>query len=354
MHIFEPITVKNLNLKNRIVMPPMCTYAADANSHVTDRHLIHYGSRAIGGTALIIMEATGILPNGRITDKCLGIWEDEQIAGLKQVVDSCHNEGALIALQLNHAGRKCEAESKDYNYTVGPSAIAFDETYRRPRELSHKDLSDIKQAFCEGAKRADAAGFDAIELHGAHGYLLSSFLSPISNMRTDEYGGSMKNRARFLLEVLGEVREVWPQNKALLLRLSATDYLPGDICVFPLGEPSDGLTGNFSTTWRLANKASLKIGKGGTLRIKFWLACSSENETIYGRIYRNGSPVGTIRSTESEEMVVFTEDIGGWSPGDTVELWIKISTGRFIPSSSGSRIGIYVNKSDFVRESDDY
>ncbi|HHU07468.1 MAG TPA: NADPH dehydrogenase NamA [Clostridiaceae bacterium] len=227
MHIFEPITVKNLNLKNRIVMPPMCTYAADANSHVTDRHLIHYGSRAIGGTALIIMEATGILPNGRITDKCLGIWEDEQIAGLKQVVDSCHNEGALIALQLNHAGRKCEAESKDYNYTVGPSAIAFDETYRRPRELSHKDLSDIKQAFCEGAKRADAAGFDAIELHGAHGYLLSSFLSPISNMRTDEYGGSMKNRARFLLEVLGEVREVWPQNKALLLRLSATDYLPG-------------------------------------------------------------------------------------------------------------------------------
>lgn len=227
MHIFEPFTVKNLKLKNKIVMPPMCMYAADTDSRVTDRHLIHYGSRAIGGTALIIMEATGIMPNGRITDNCLGIWDDKQIAGLKRVVDSCHNEGAFIALQLNHAGRKCEAEFENINFTVGPSAISFDETYRIPRELSREEMAEIKYAFCEGAKRSDTAGFDAIEIHGAHGYLLSSFLSPISNKRTDEYGGSLKNRARFLLEVLEAVREVWPQDKALLLRLSATDYLPG-------------------------------------------------------------------------------------------------------------------------------
>ncbi len=229
MHIFEPFSVKNLKLKNRIVMPPMCMYAAGKDGQITDRHLVHYGSRAIGGTALIIMEATGIMPNGRITDGCLGLWSDEQIAGLKRVVDYCHEDNALMAIQLNHAGRKCQAEFEDKNYTVGPSAIAFDQSYRRPKELNQEELEKIKVAFCESARRADKAGFDAIEIHAAHGYLLSSFLSPLANQRPDEYGGSLKNRSRFLLEVLKAVREVWPQQKAILLRLSATDYLPGGI-----------------------------------------------------------------------------------------------------------------------------
>ena len=227
MHTFEPFELKNLKLKNRIVMPPMCLFTAEADGHVKDRHLVHYSSRAIGGTSLIIMEATGVMPNGRITDNCLGIWDNAHVAGLKRIVDACHSEGALMALQLNHAGRKSEAEGEKQDYTISPSACASDETYRTPREMTHEDMAEVKQAFCDGAKRADAAGFDAIEIHGAHGYLLSTFLSPISNKRQDEYGGNLQNRARFLLEVLEAVREVWPQEKALLLRLSASDYLPG-------------------------------------------------------------------------------------------------------------------------------
>lgn len=133
-----------------------------------------------------------------------------------------------------------------------------------------------------------------------------------------------------------------------------TDYSPGDVCIFPLGEPQTSSSGGYGTTWKLAPNASLKIGKGGTLRIRFWLMCRDDTGTIYGRIYRNGSPVGTERSTKSKDKVVFTEDIGGWSPGDTVELWVKLSSGSSVRSPSGSYIGIYVNKSDFVRESDDY
>lgn len=227
MHIFEPFTLKNLELKNRIVMPPMCMYIAATDGKATDRHLIHYSSRATGGTGLIIMEATGVMPNGRITDNCLGIWDDDHIGGLRRIVDACHEEGALMALQLNHAGRKCEAERENQAYTIAPSPEASDKIYRTPREMTHEDMAQVKQAFCVGAKRADAAGFDAIEIHGAHGYLLSTFLSPTSNKRTDEYGGNLENRARFLIEVLKAVRDVWPQDKALLLRLSATDYLPG-------------------------------------------------------------------------------------------------------------------------------
>ncbi|MDD2426680.1 MAG: NADPH dehydrogenase NamA [Eubacteriales bacterium] len=226
MRIFEPFKVKNLELKNRIVMPPMCLFTA-RDGLVNDRHFVHYTSRALGGTALIIMEATAIMPNGRITDDCLGIWDDSYIDGLKRVVDSCHDEGALMALQLNHAGRKSEAEGEKENYTISPSPLASDAEYRTPREMTAEDMREVKQAFCDAAIRADAAGFDAIEIHGAHGYLLSTFLSPVSNQRRDEYGGSLENRARFLLEVLEAVRGVWPEEKALLLRLSATDYLAG-------------------------------------------------------------------------------------------------------------------------------
>jgi len=229
MYIFEPFEVKNLYLKNRIVLPPMCLYTAGKDGLVNDRHFVHYTSRAIGGTALIIMEATGVLPNGRISDHCLGIWEDGQVEGLQRVVRSCRSEGASVALQLNHAGRKCTAESQNQRYIVSPSAIAFDETYRTPREITREEMEQVKQAFCNAAKRADAAGFDAIEIHAAHGYLISSFLSPVTNKRTDEYGGSLHNRSRYLMELLEVVRDVWPQNKALLLRLSATDYLPGGI-----------------------------------------------------------------------------------------------------------------------------
>ncbi|NLA96225.1 MAG: NADPH dehydrogenase, partial [Clostridiaceae bacterium] len=189
MKLFESFNVKNLTLKNRIVMPPMCTYTADTDGMVKDRHLAHYAARAAGGTALIIVEATGVMPNGRINDHCLGIWDEGQIDGLRSLTDICHAEGALVALQLNHAGRKCTARPEDHDYTLAPSALAFDETYRIPREMTADDMEEVKAAFCEAARRAHAAGLDAIEIHAAHGFLLHSFLSSVTNKRRDGYGG---------------------------------------------------------------------------------------------------------------------------------------------------------------------
>ena len=231
MKLLETFQVKNLTLKNRIVVPPMCTYAADSKGLANDRHLIHYASRAAGGTALIIVEATGVRPDGRITDRCLGIWDDSQVEGLRRIVNACHAEGAMAAIQLNHAGRKCTACPDQGDYTLAPSAIAFDSTYRLPREMNQEDMDQVKEAFCDGARRAHAAGFDAIEIHAAHGFLLSSFFSPVTNRRKDHYGGSLENRARYLLEVLEAVRVSWPGEKAILFRLSATDYLPGGTSV---------------------------------------------------------------------------------------------------------------------------
>ena len=226
MKTFQPFVVKNLELKNRVVFPPMDLYCAKTDGNVTDEHFVHYVSRAAGGTGLIIMEATAVLPNGRISDNCLGIWEDAQVTGLSRVAQGCRRYGAKVALQLNHAGRKCTAGAQDPEYTVAPSPIAFDETYRKPREISTQEMREVVEAFREGARRADAAGFDAIEIHGAHGYLISEFLSPLTNKRTDEYGGNTENRTRFLREVLEAVHSVWPEEKAVLLRVSATDHLP--------------------------------------------------------------------------------------------------------------------------------
>lgn len=229
MNFLSTFQVKNLALRNRIVLPPMCLYTAASDGMVTERHLVHYISRAIGGTGLIILEATGVQPNGRISGNCLGLWDDSQVDGLQNVVQGCQSEGAKIAIQLNHAGRKCTAEPDKTDYTVSASALAFDESYRVPRGITKEEIAEVVASFAKAAERAGRAGFDAIEIHGAHGYLISSFLSPITNQRRDEYGGSLENRARLLLEVLKAVREVWPAEKALLLRLSATDCLPGGI-----------------------------------------------------------------------------------------------------------------------------
>ncbi len=223
MKLFEPYKLKNLELRNHIVMPPMCMYSANTDGMPTDFHFTHYTSRAVGGASLIIMEATGVAPEGRITNHCLGLWNDEQAAALAPIVSACKKHGAAMAVQLNHAGRKCEA---DANEVLAPSAIPFDEKSRTPREMTAEDIKRVAQAFRDAAARANSAGFDAIELHGAHGYLISEFLSPLSNTRKDEYGGNSENRARFLKEVLEAVREAWPAEKPILLRVSAEDYVP--------------------------------------------------------------------------------------------------------------------------------
>lgn len=226
MKAFEQYQLKNLNLKNRLVMPPMCMYTATAEGLPTTFHLAHYGARAIGGIGLIIVESTAVTPGGRISDHDLGLWQEEQIIPLKKIVDAVHLEGTQIALQLNHAGRRSTSASAN---PLAPSPLAFSEEYRTPEELSKVQIAEIIQAFQASAIRAAAAGFDAIEIHAAHGYLLHSFLSPLSNKRTDEYGGSLQNRIRILKEILVAIRAVWPAEKALWVRVTAKDYTPGGI-----------------------------------------------------------------------------------------------------------------------------
>lgn len=223
MKLFTPYTLKNLQLRNHIVMPPMCMYSAGTDGMPTDFHFTHYTSRAVGGVGLIIMEATAVVPCGRISDHCLGLWNDGQAEALAPVVAACRKQGAAMAIQLNHAGRKCEA---DEPVVYAPSAIPFDEKSPMPREMTRADIQDTVQAFRAAAARAAAAGFDIVEIHAAHGYLLSEFLSPLTNIRTDEYGGSTENRTRLLKEVLEAVHEVWPAERPVLLRVSAEDYEP--------------------------------------------------------------------------------------------------------------------------------
>lgn len=222
--IFKEFSLKNLNLKNRVIMAPMCMYMAENDGIVNDFHYVHYITRAIGGVSAIILEATAVEPRGRISDKDLGIWDDKHIEGLKKVVEGIKKYGVYAGIQLGHAGRKCSVESETI---IGPSAIAFSNEYKEPVEMTKKEMEEVKVAFREGARRALEAGFDFIEIHGAHGYLLSEFLSPLSNKRKDEYGGSIENRTRFIVEVIKEIKKVWPEDKILALRVSAKDYVEG-------------------------------------------------------------------------------------------------------------------------------
>ncbi|XJZ26137.1 NADPH dehydrogenase NamA [Bacillota bacterium Lsc_1132] len=217
--LFTPYTVKDVTLKNRIVMSPMCMYSShNEDGKVQNWHRTHYVSRAVGQVGLIILEATAVTPQGRISPQDLGIWSDDHIAGLKEVVDMIKEHGAKTGIQLAHAGRKAVLEGE----ILAPSAIAFDEKSKTPKEMSKADIEETIEAFKQGALRAKKAGFDIIELHGAHGYLINEFLSPLSNKRTDEYGGSAENRYRFLREIIDAVKTVW--DGPLFVRISAYDY----------------------------------------------------------------------------------------------------------------------------------
>ncbi|MFC3882819.1 NADPH dehydrogenase NamA [Bacillus songklensis] len=217
--LFSPYTIKNVTIKNRIVMSPMCMYSChNEDGKVENWHLTHYTSRAVGQVGLIMVESTAVTPQGRISANDLGIWSNEHIPGLSHLVSLLKEHGAATGIQLGHAGRKATVEGE----ILAPSSIAFDETMKQPKAMTKEDIGQTVLAFQEAAKRAKKAGFDIIELHGAHGYLINEFLSPLSNKRTDEYGGSAENRYRLLKEVIEAVKEVW--DGPLFVRISAHDY----------------------------------------------------------------------------------------------------------------------------------
>lgn len=219
--LFTKFTLKKLELKNRIVMAPMCVYSTDQSGMVKDWHYTHYTTRAVGGVGLILLEATGVESRGRISENDLGIWSDEHVEGLKRLVEGCKQYGSKVGVQLGHAGRKSNALSEP---SIAPSPIAFSHEYRMPVGMTKEDIKIVIQAFKDAARRANEAGFDVIEIHAAHGYLISEFLSPLTNHRKDDYGGNMVNRARFLKEILQNIKEVWPNEKPIIVRVSAEDY----------------------------------------------------------------------------------------------------------------------------------
>jgi 2,4-dienoyl-CoA reductase-like NADH-dependent reductase (Old Yellow Enzyme family) len=237
-HLFSPLKIKNIELRNRIAVSPMCEYSSN-DGFANDWHLVHLGSRAVGGAALIITEATAISPEGRISPADLGIWKDEHIEKLKQITDFIHAHGAVAGVQLAHAGRKASHDvpwdgnkqipsgSKGGWKALAPSALPFSETEEAPAELDIAGIEKIKSDFKAAAARALKAGFKVIEIHAAHGYLLHEFYSPLSNHRTDQYGGAFGNRTRLLMEVIEAVKEVWPQENPLFVRISSTDWTEG-------------------------------------------------------------------------------------------------------------------------------
>lgn len=219
--LFSPFSLKNVELKNRIVMAPMCMYSADNDGNSSNFHYTHYTTRAVGGVGLIMVEATGVESRGRISDKDLGLWKDVHVECLKKIVEDCKKYEAKIGIQLGHAGRKSRVLSEA---CIAPSPIAFNDEYRVPVEMTKEDIKNAVNSFRDAAMRADQAGFDIIEIHAAHGYLINEFLSPLTNHRTDEYGGNLNNRVRFLKEILKGVKKVWPENKPIIVRVSAADY----------------------------------------------------------------------------------------------------------------------------------
>ena len=236
-HLFEPLEIRGVTFRNRIGVSPMCQYSSE-DGFASDWHLVHLGSRAVGGAALVTAEATAVSAIGRISPADLGIWKDEHIQQLARIARFIEAQGAVAGIQIAHAGRKAStARPWDGGQAIGdeaggwepvaPSAIAFSDTYRVPAPLNAPQLGEIRAQFRAAAQRAKTAGFRYLELHAAHGYLLHSFLSPLSNQRSDDYGGSFENRVRLLLEVTRELRAVWPTDRVLGVRLSCTDWTEG-------------------------------------------------------------------------------------------------------------------------------
>jgi 2,4-dienoyl-CoA reductase-like NADH-dependent reductase (Old Yellow Enzyme family) len=236
-HLFTPLTLRSLEFRNRIFVSPMCQYSA-TDGFPSDWHLVHLGSRAVGGAGLVIVEATSVTPEGRISPRDLGLWLDAHIDPFARIVRFVKEQGAAPGIQLAHAGRKAStaapwerggglAPDQGGWTPVAPSAIPFADGYATPHTLTANEIAGLVERFAEAADRARAAGFDVVELHAAHGYLLHEFLSPLTNRRNDEFGGSFENRIRFPLTVARKLREVWPASFPVFVRISATDWVEG-------------------------------------------------------------------------------------------------------------------------------
>ncbi len=233
--LFSPLSIRGIEFKNRIFVSPMCQYSSE-DGNPTDWHLVHLGSRAVGGAALVIAEATAVSPEGRISPQDIGIWSDQHIPAFQKITKFIKQQGSVPGIQLAHAGRKAGTKAPwkgggpledpaEQWQTIAPSAIPFDSNYPLPKEMTTDDMQILQRQFESATKRALKSGFELIELHMAHGYLMHEFLSPLSNKRSDEFGGNLDNRMRYPLEITKAIRETLPDHFPLLVRISATDWV---------------------------------------------------------------------------------------------------------------------------------
>lgn len=249
MELFTPFRQKGLDLKNRIVLSSMVQFCATPDGHMTEWHHIHYGTRAVGGVGLIMIEAAAVEARGRCYISDVGIWSDEHVPGFKRLVDFCHSQGAKVGIQLGHGGRK---NLDGVSQLIAPSALPMDDKHPMPKAMTSADMLEVIESFRKATRRAIAAGFDVIELHGAHGYLLGTFMLEFSNQRSDEYGGSTANRARFPLDVVAAVREEWSAERPLWIRLSCTEY-------GPTGDPIPGVDDEIVRVGSLMKAAGIDL-----------------------------------------------------------------------------------------------
>ncbi|WP_268223649.1 NADH:flavin oxidoreductase/NADH oxidase [Sinomicrobium oceani] len=312
--LFEPVSIKSILLKNRIIVSPMCQYSA-TDGFANDWHLVHLGSRAVGGAAMILAEAAAVSPEGRISPHDLGIWKDEHIEKLKQITSFIRAQQVVPGIQLSHAGRKAST-AEPWNgrgelppeqggwTTLAPSALPYSDNYPMPEALDEKGIRNIISDFTAATKRALSAGFEVVEIHAAHGYLLHQFLSPLSNKRTDRYGGSFENRIRLLLEILQGVYSVWPEDLPVFVRISATDWAEGG---WNAGESvklamilkEKGVDLIDVSTGGLVPHQQIPVGPG--YQLPFASAIKKETGILT-------STVGMITSAEQAETILINQD----------------------------------------------
>jgi 2,4-dienoyl-CoA reductase-like NADH-dependent reductase (Old Yellow Enzyme family) len=324
MKLFTPLKIREIELKNRIVVSPMCQYSAK-DGHPQTWHLVHLGSRAVGGASLVIAEATAVQEHGRISLGDTGIYNDAHIASWKPIAEFIRASGAVPGIQLAHAGRKASAAAPwlggkpvavgDGGWEiVGPSALPFDAGYQTPRALSLSGIDEIIAAFRRAAERALAAGFELVEIHGAHGYLLHEFLSSFSNIRTDEFGGSLENRMRLALRVTQAVREVWPARNPLFFRVSATDWQEGGWDLeqsIELARRLKPLGVDVIDVSSGGNLPHAKIPVGSGYQVPFAAAIRKQAEIPTTALGMITDPVQaeTILSTEQADLVVLAREL---------------------------------------------
>ena len=342
MKLFTPLRLRGTQFKNRIAVSPMCEYSAE-DGHPGTWHLVHLGSRAVGGTALVMGEATAVQAIGRISPSDTGLYLDSQADAWRPVVEFIHTQGARAGIQLAHAGRKGSTAApwlggapvalKDGGWIpVAPSALAFDTGYPVPKALGVEEIGHIVDDFQGAAKRALRVGFDVVEIHAAHGYLLHEFASPLSNKRTDEYGGAFENRIRFGLRVTQAVREVWPENQPVFVRISATDWKEGGWDMEQSVELSRRLKGAGAdlidvSSGGIAPGVQIPVGPG--FQVNFAAAIRREAGVATGTVGMISDPAQaeTILRTDQADMVFLARELlrdPYWPRRAAQELGVKI------------------------------